>query len=133
MTDTGESIGHAEAALSEQDGPKLIILAGRQFIVPPKLPGKVLVGVGRLQRGDFGGYEDAMRSILGDSQWEVYIDLPEASVEDIQEIPKAYGMTEGESPASQRQSTSTGTPSRPTSNGSTGSTWGQPSSLPTLP
>jgi hypothetical protein len=132
MTDTGATIGSVDAARAE-DSPKLVTLAGREFILPPKMPAKVLVGVGRLQRGDFGGYEDAMRAALGESQWEVYIDLPGASIEDIQLIPEAYGMAEGEVQASGKPSSTTGMPSRPTSNGSTGSTWGQPSSMPSLP
>lgn len=113
---------------------KLLHLAGHDFIAPTKLPPRFLVGVGRVQRGQVGGYEDALRSVLGDEQFEKYLDLPDADVnDDLEAITNAYGMGSGESQASRSPSGSTGTPSRPTSNGSTASTWGAPSGLPSLP
>lgn len=112
--------------------PHQVTLAGKTFVIPDKMPPMFLIGMGRLTRGDVAGYEDALRSVLGD-QLEDYLALPDAAMDDVEKITEAYGMAEGESSASKTPSGVTGGLSRPTSNGSTASTWGQPSSLPSLP
>lgn len=123
-----------DIAREEQSTHRTLILAGETFLAPAKLPPRFLVGVGRVQRGQVGGYEDALRSVLGEEQFEKYLDLPAADINnDLETITNAYGMGSGESSASKLPSESTGTLSRPTSNGSTASTWGQPSGTPSLP
>lgn len=43
----------------------VVILGGREFTLPPSPPAAVLVGVGRLSKGNLDGLEDVLGSLFG--------------------------------------------------------------------
>lgn len=106
------------AAQSEAaDEPHTVILGGRKFQIPAQVPARFLLHLGKLERGDLGALEDALRDLLGD-QFDDFIALTEtqndlmAFLEGVS--TELYGLSEGEAPASPPSSKATSGRSRPT-------------------
>jgi hypothetical protein len=111
----------ARAAREEVEGPRKppsIRFGGRDFIVPNVCPLDVVLAVDR------GDAERFIRGLVGDAFDDFMALGPD--LDDYLAIKDAllilYGVSEGESSASPKSLPRTGTRSRPTSNGSTGST-----------
>lgn len=78
----------------------VVVLGGREFILPASPPAAVLVGVGRLQAGNLAGLEDMLAALFGaDTVTEVL--AAGIEIEDFAAIfADIYGFESGESTAS---------------------------------
>lgn len=119
----------AHRARREQTGsaPHLLTLGKAVFELPVSPPAAVLLAVGRLQKGELYALEDALAALFGERLNEA---LAEGfQLEDLEPIfGDLYGLSLGESPASDSSSSTNGSTSRPTSSASTRSTSQQRSS-----
>lgn len=57
------------ARTETQEEPVVATLGGVDYELPPSLPAIVLIGVGRLQRGQLDGFEDVLEGMFG-AKWE---------------------------------------------------------------
>lgn len=90
----------ARKAREEAQGePSVVVLGGREFTLPPSPPAAFLVGLGRLQKGDLSGTEEALQSLFGDQVDDILrLGL---EIEDLGPIVnEAYGIDLGEASAS---------------------------------
>lgn len=102
--------------------PHEVVLGGKTYRFVARLPVEFMT---LLKQGDL---EDAMRLLMLDpSEWdELRAAVP--TDDDLMAIVELYGVSEGESSASNGSSPSAGTSSRPTSSPTTGSTSGRSAS-----
>lgn len=81
--------------------PNEVILGGRSFRLPDAAPVAFLVGIGRLQKGDMSGVEDAMAALFPDPDDLAAVLRAGFSFEDLEPVLAAvYGIDLGEAPAS---------------------------------
>lgn len=86
----------ARAEVKTEDAP-MVKLHGREYILPSALPAIVLVGIGRLQLGEFSGFTDMIEALFHEDAGDILklgLDLT-----DIEDIVAVYGL--GESSASE--------------------------------
>lgn len=113
------NLDKARQARAESIGdPITVHFGGRDFTLPPEMPFRFA------DEGNSGNLRGAIEELLGDEAEQFFAldpSLPDIA-ELIQQASEAYGVAEGEAPASSGSSPSAGKKSRPTSSGSTGST-----------
>jgi hypothetical protein len=107
-------------------GPRRFRLGGKSWTLPDELP--LALGI-KVMSGDTWG---SLVDLLGD-QWDEFYELTKPTLDDalalVERLAPAYGFADpGELLASPGSSSTNGTRSRPTSNGSTRSTSRKPSS-----
>jgi hypothetical protein len=122
----GVNLDAKRAARAEARGENPIVtLGGREFELVGEMP---LALVEKLTSGDMAG---AVELLLADADDIDEFMANRPTVKDLEAIAEIYSAGGlGESSASTRSSTSTGKPSRPTSNGSTPSTFRLPAGVP---
>lgn len=92
-----DAVGRAQA--EQEPEPIVAVLGGVKFELPSMPPATFLVGLGRMQRGQLYGFEDALRSLFGDRLDEA-LDAG-LGMHHLEPIASAvYGIDLGEAPAS---------------------------------
>lgn len=88
-----------KAREEKQGDPHELVLGGKSFSVPAAAPAAFLVGLGRLQRGDMGGLEEALAALFPDDLAEILkLGLDLQDLEPL--VAGVYGIELGEAPAS---------------------------------
>lgn len=115
----------ARAARAEKRGPApVVVLDGKEYELPPELPGHVVTAFGMAMKGEVDSLEAAVRDLFGEHYEE--ISKARLSFDDqmvlLEGALAAYDFELPESSASGGSSSSTSRRSRRTSKGSTRST-----------
>jgi hypothetical protein len=101
MTETRRvDLDAARAARLEQEGEApVVVLGGKEFTLPGRLPAKVLVGLAGVSKGDLSGFGDALDALFGDRTADAL--AAGLEIEDLDDIIEgAYGVAPGEASAS---------------------------------
>lgn len=102
-----------------------VALGGEEFTLPPEIPFAVVEGASRIgEKSTLAEVSHVLIALLGEEQWGRFM-KHQPSFEDVtalfQGAMTEYGLSPGESSASEATSKSTSRRSKPTSKDSTGS------------
>lgn len=90
-----------KAREEKQGDPHEVVLGGETFHVPAAAPAAFLVGLGRLQKGDMSGLEEALSALFPDPAALERILKLGLDLQDLEPLVSGvYGIDVGEAPAS---------------------------------